>query len=157
MTNHRPRSQNTANASLEKSSKNYKPLASWASWSQRHTNYKKHKIQNWSPKIYHACVPLNSCADNVLFCNTVQATVAFLSTNCTLLFCDQSQIREHTIFLQVSGHNLDSSKTWGFCVDFVNQRKGDMVFYQVFLLFSFKVYSKWTVETVRGCVSWKNI
>jgi len=37
-------------------------------------------------------------------------------------------------FFEVSGHNLESSHTWGFCMDFLNHREGDMVFYQVFLL-----------------------
>jgi hypothetical protein len=27
-------------------------------------------------------------------------------------------------FVEVSGHNLESSRTWGFCLDFLNQRKG---------------------------------
>ncbi len=36
-------------------------------------------------------------------------------------------------FLEVSGHNLESSQTWGTCMDFLNHREGGMVFYQVFL------------------------
>ncbi len=32
------------------------------------------------------------------------------------------------------GHNLGSSKTWGFCMDFFNHREGGMVFYNFFLL-----------------------
>ncbi len=49
-----------------------------------------------------------------------------------------SRIHERTIssrFL-LSGHNLESSQTWGFCMDFLNQQEGAMVFYQVFLLSS---------------------
>ncbi len=45
-----------------------------------------------------------------------------------------SRIHERTIFVEVSGHNLESSQTWGFCMDFLNNREGDMGFYQVFLL-----------------------
>jgi hypothetical protein len=41
----------------------------------------------------------------------------------------RSQIYEHTNFVEVSGHNLQS-----FCMVFLNHRKGGMVFYQVFLL-----------------------
>ncbi len=37
-------------------------------------------------------------------------------------------------FREVSGHNLESSQTWGFCMDFLNHREEGMVFYQVFLL-----------------------
>ncbi len=37
-------------------------------------------------------------------------------------------------FAEVSGHNLESFQTWGFCMDFLNHREGGMVFYQVFLL-----------------------
>jgi hypothetical protein len=37
-------------------------------------------------------------------------------------------------FREVSGHNLESSQTCGFCMDFLNHREGGMVFYQVFLL-----------------------
>jgi hypothetical protein len=33
-----------------------------------------------------------------------------------------------------SGHNLEISQTWGFCMNFLNHREGGMVFYQVFLL-----------------------
>jgi hypothetical protein len=36
-------------------------------------------------------------------------------------------------FVEVSGHNLESSQTWGFCMDFLNEREGGMVFYPVFL------------------------
>ncbi len=36
-------------------------------------------------------------------------------------------------FVEVSRHNLESSQTWGFCMNFLNHREG-MVFYQVFLL-----------------------
>ncbi len=37
--------------------------------------------------------------------------------------------------VEVSGHNLGSSQTWGFCMDFLNHCEGGMVFYQVFLLY----------------------
>jgi hypothetical protein len=37
-------------------------------------------------------------------------------------------------FIEVSGRNLESSQTRGFCMDFFNHREGDIVFYQVFLL-----------------------
>jgi hypothetical protein len=55
--------------------------------------------------------------------------------------------------VEVSGHNLDSSQTWGFCMDFLNHREGSMV--SGFHPFSFTVYSNRTVEIVRGCVSLK--
>jgi hypothetical protein len=37
-------------------------------------------------------------------------------------------------FVEVSGHNLESSQTRGFCMDFLNHREGGMFFYKVFLL-----------------------
>ncbi len=37
-------------------------------------------------------------------------------------------------FHEVSGHNLESSQTWGFCMDFLNHWERGVVFYQVFLL-----------------------
>ncbi len=37
-------------------------------------------------------------------------------------------------FVEVSGHNLESSQTWSFCMNFLHHREGGMVFYQVFLL-----------------------
>jgi hypothetical protein len=37
-------------------------------------------------------------------------------------------------FVEVSGHNLDSTQTWGFCGDFLNRKEGGMVYYQFFLL-----------------------
>ncbi len=37
-------------------------------------------------------------------------------------------------FVEVSGHNLESSQTWGSCMDFLKHRDGSMVFYEVFLL-----------------------
>ncbi len=41
-------------------------------------------------------------------------------------------------FVEVSEHNLESSQTWGFSMDFLNHREGGMVFYQIssFLLYS---------------------
>ncbi len=47
---------------------------------------------------------------------------------------------------KVSGHNLEISQIWGFCMDFLNHWEGWMVFYQVFLLSPFS-------EIVRGGVS----
>jgi hypothetical protein len=41
-------------------------------------------------------------------------------------------------FDEVSRHNIESSQTLGFCMDFLNYRKGGMIFYQVFLLFALK-------------------
>ncbi len=35
-------------------------------------------------------------------------------------------------FVVFSGYNLESSQTWGFCMDFLNHREGGIVFYQVF-------------------------
>jgi hypothetical protein len=32
------------------------------------------------------------------------------------------------------GHNLESSQTWGFCMDFFNHREGGVVLFQFFLL-----------------------
>ncbi len=37
-------------------------------------------------------------------------------------------------FVEVSGHNLESSQTWCFCMDFPNHWEGDIVFHQAFLL-----------------------
>ncbi len=37
-------------------------------------------------------------------------------------------------FVEVSGPNLESPQTRGFCMDFLNHREGGMVFFQVFLL-----------------------
>ncbi len=37
-------------------------------------------------------------------------------------------------FAEISGQNLESSQIWGFCMDFINHREGDMVFYKVYLL-----------------------
>jgi len=37
-------------------------------------------------------------------------------------------------FIELSGHNLESSQTWSFWMDLLNIRYGGMVFYQVFLL-----------------------
>ncbi len=61
-------------------------------------------------------------------------------------------------FFQVFGHNLGSSQTWGFCMEFLNQSEGGMVLYQVFLLSPLQgtVHVQWrTIETVRGFVSLK--
>jgi hypothetical protein len=53
-------------------------------------------------------------------------------------------------FVEVSGNNLESSQTWGFCMDFLNHREEGTVFLSGFPPFSFTV-----VETARGCVSLK--
>ncbi len=37
-------------------------------------------------------------------------------------------------FIEISGHNLESSQTWGVCMDFIYHREVGMIFYQVFLL-----------------------
>ncbi len=37
--------------------------------------------------------------------------------------------------VEVSEHNLESSQTLGFCMDFLNHREGGLAFYQVFLLY----------------------
>ncbi len=55
-------------------------------------------------------------------------------------------------FVEVSGHNLESSQTWGFRMGFLNHWEG---FLSGFPPFSYTEYSNWTVETVRGCVSLK--
>jgi hypothetical protein len=34
-------------------------------------------------------------------------------------------------FVEVSGHNLESSQTWGFCTDILNHREVGMVFYHI--------------------------
>jgi hypothetical protein len=47
------------------------------------------------------------------------------------------------------------SQTWGCCMDFSNQWRG-YGFLSGFPPVSFTVYSNWTPETVRGCVSVKN-
>jgi hypothetical protein len=46
-------------------------------------------------------------------------------------------------FVEVFGPNLESSQTWGLCIDFVKHRERGMVFYQIFLL-STSQYSNWT-------------
>jgi hypothetical protein len=50
----------------------------------------------------------------------------------------RSQIHEHTTLVEVSGHNLESSQAWGFCMDFLNHR--DRVWFSTrfssFLLYS---------------------
>ncbi len=44
-------------------------------------------------------------------------------------------------FVEVSGHNLESSQTWRLCMDFLNHREGGtcMVFNQVFLFLFYSV------------------
>ncbi len=37
-------------------------------------------------------------------------------------------------FVEVSTHNLETSQTWGFCMDFLNHKEEIWIFYQVFLL-----------------------
>ncbi len=55
-------------------------------------------------------------------------------------------------FVEVSGHNLESSQTWGFCMNVLGRGYG---FSSGCSPFFFTVYSNWSVETVRGCVSLK--
>ncbi len=47
-------------------------------------------------------------------------------------------------FRWFSGHNLESSQTWGFCMNFLNH--GGYGFLSGSPPFSFTVFSKWTVE-----------
>jgi hypothetical protein len=42
--------------------------------------------------------------------------------------------KEYINGIAVAVHNLESSQTWGFYMDFLNHREGGMVFYQFFLL-----------------------
>ncbi len=58
-------------------------------------------------------------------------------------------------FVEVSGYNLESSQSWGFCMDFLQHWEAGMIFCQVLLFSFFTMYSNWTVLTVRGCVSLK--
>ncbi len=45
-------------------------------------------------------------------------------------------------FVEVSGHNLESSQTWGVCVDFLNHmREGEYGFLSGFPPFSFTVHT----------------
>jgi hypothetical protein len=58
-----------------------------------------------------------------------QSLQSFYAQDC------RSRIHGRTISLRfLSGHNLESSQTWGFCMDFLNHGQGGIVFYQVFLL-----------------------
>ncbi len=57
--------------------------------------------------------------------------------------------------VEVSGHNLESSQTWGFCIDFLNHSERWKVLYQVFLHSPLQSTGNWPLETVRGCVSLK--
>ncbi len=43
--------------------------------------------------------------------------------------------------VEVCGHNLESSQAWGFSMDFLNRKEGGIAVYQVFLHFSFTLYS----------------
>ncbi len=49
--------------------------------------------------------------------------------------------------IEVSWHNLESSQTWGLCMDFLNHREGGIIFYQVFLLSPLQ--SNWTVRVCK--------
>ncbi len=54
-------------------------------------------------------------------------------------------------FIAVSGHNLESSQTWGFLMDFLQHRQGGMVSYQVFLLSPLQgpnSWKHWSLNTV---------
>ncbi len=37
-------------------------------------------------------------------------------------------------FVEVYGHNFESYQTWSFCMDFLNRKKGDVIYCHVFLL-----------------------
>ncbi len=59
-------------------------------------------------------------------------------------------------FVEVSGYNHESSQPCGFCMDFLNHREGDTVFYQVFFRSPLQcTVTELYIETVRGCVSLK--
>jgi hypothetical protein len=49
-------------------------------------------------------------------------------------FVVRSRIHKMYNFVEVSGHNLESPQTLGFCMDFLNHGEGGIVFYQAFLL-----------------------
>ncbi len=61
----------------------------------------------------------------VMFINSASAYERMLGLN------PEAKLMTYN-FLGVSGHNLESSETWGFCMDFLNQKVGGIVFYQVF-------------------------
>jgi hypothetical protein len=56
----------------------------------------------------------------------------FVLLSCTIE--SGSRIHERTIFVEVSGYNLESSQTLGFSMDNLKHRERGVVFYQVFLL-----------------------
>jgi hypothetical protein len=57
----------------------------------------------------------------------------------------RSRIHECAISLRSHGHNLESSQSWGFCMDFLNYRER-VWFLLGCPLFSFTMYSNFTVE-----------
>jgi hypothetical protein len=61
----------------------------------------------------------------------------------------------YNFVVDVFGHNLESSQTWGFFMDFLYHGEGGMDSYQGFPPFSFTVSSNWTSETIIGCVRLK--
>ncbi len=60
-------------------------------------------------------------------------------------------------FIAVSGHDLESFQTWGFCMVLSTWKGGGVCygFLSGFPLVFLTVYSNWIVETVRGCMSLK--
>ncbi len=69
-------------------------------------------------------------------------------------FSDQTPNSWTYNFVEVFGHNLESSLTWGFFLHLLNHREW-VCFLSGFPPFFFTVYSSWTVETVIGCASLK--
>ncbi len=57
--------------------------------------------------------------------------------------------------VEVSEHNLESSQTWVFCMDFLNQKEGLLFSIRFSLLSPLQCTVQQTVETERGCVSLK--
>ncbi len=66
-----------------------------------------------------------------------------------------SRIHECRISLRFLGIILRVLTLKGFCLDLLDQREKGYGFLSGFPPFSFTVFSNWTVETVRGCVSLK--
>jgi hypothetical protein len=59
--------------------------------------------------------------------------------------------------VEVSGHNLERSHTWSFCMDFLNHRVGRMVFYQVFFLYFNRTCKRLREFTSENSVSQKKV
>jgi hypothetical protein len=58
-------------------------------------------------------------------------------------------------FVEVPGHNLESSQIWSFCMDFLNHRELRYGFLSGFPPFSFSIVHYLDCRTVRGCLSFK--